>query len=214
MDIMAPRRWSWIPFRGVAAALWLLAVGSGFVILTEYQNAPGPPAKAPAEWPAESQLSRAPDKATLLVFAHPHCPCTDATMEELARLVNHVRDRVRVHAVFLQPKSFSDDWTSSSLWHRAASISGVTPWRDRNGRETDRFGVATSGQVLLYGADGSLLFQGGITAGRGHEGDNAGRTALRTLLSGAQPSQTQTFVFGCSMHADGTTDCLGGVCLR
>lgn len=202
------------PLVGMAGVVWVLAVVSGFVILTEYQNAPGTPAEAPTEWPSESNLAPADDKATLLVFVHPHCPCTDATMEELARLMNHVRDSVRARAVFLQPDPFENDWSKTSLWRRAQSISGVTPQLDPGGRETDRFGVATSGQVLLYGSDGTLRFQGGITAGRGHEGDNAGRAALRSMLTGTEPKQHQTFVFGCSMHEDGTTSCLGGLCVR
>jgi len=206
--------WLPLPIGWVAVSIWGIAVGGGFVLLTSYQNAPGEPAKAPAEWPAESPVERAPQTATLLVFVHPHCPCTDATMEELARLMRHVQDRVRAYALFLQPESFGAEWTNTSLWDRAASISGVTPRRDPEGRATDRFGVATSGQVLLYGTDGALRFQGGITAGRGHEGDNAGRAALRALLTGGDPATTETFVFGCSMHEDGTTGCIGGMCLR
>lgn len=206
--------WTSIPVGWIAVSIWGVAVGSGFVLLTSYQNAPGSPAEAPAQWPADSGLEPASQGATLLVFVHPHCPCTDATMEELARLMRHVRDTVRAHAVFLQPEQVDPGWVTTSLWRRAESVAGVTPRPDPAGRETDRFGVATSGQVLLYGPEGSLRFQGGITAGRGHEGDNAGRTALRTLLSGGRPAETETFVFGCSMHQDGTTGCIGGMCLR
>lgn len=184
------------------------------MVLTQYQNAPGEPAQAPEQWPSESRLPPASKEATLLVFAHPHCPCTDATMEELARLVSHVRESVRVHAVFLQPERFGDDWTTSSLWHRAEAISSVRTWRDPGGQETTRFGVRTSGQVLLYGTDGSLRFQGGITGSRGHEGANAGRAALSAILSGKEPETTQTFVFGCAMQEDGALDCPGNVCLR
>lgn len=214
MERPAAGIWAAVPIGWVAVSIWGLAVGSGFVLLTTYQNAPGTPAQAPATWPADSQIEPASQQATLLVFVHPHCPCTDATMEELARLMRHVQGRVRTRAVFLQPESFGADWARTSLWRRAESIAGVVPRRDRAGRETDRFGVATSGQVLLYGADGALRFQGGITAGRGHEGDNAGRAALRALLTGNRPAKNQTFVFGCSMHEDGTTGCLGGMCLR
>ena len=37
-----------------------------------------------------------------------------------------------------------------------------------------RFGAETSGQTLLYDRDGRLLFSGGTTGSRGHDGDNAG----------------------------------------
>ena len=206
--------WTTRPVGWIAVILWAAAVGSGFVLLTSYQNAPGTPAQPPADWPAESRIEPADQGATLLVFVHPHCPCTDATMEELARLMRHVRDTVRAHAVFLRPEPVEPGWVTTSLWRRAESVTGVRPRRDPGGRETDRFGVKTSGQVLLYGPEGALQFQGGITAGRGHEGDNAGRAALRALLTGARPADTETFVFGCSMHEDGTTRCIGGMCPR
>ena len=64
----------------------------------------------------------------------------------------------------------------------ARRISG-RPWRtcrgwrcvlDPGGAEARRFGVATSGHVLLYDTRGDLIFSGGITPGRGEQGDNAG----------------------------------------
>jgi hypothetical protein len=42
-----------------------------------------------------------------------------------------------------------------------------------------------------------LLFAGGITAARGHAGDNAGRSAIETLLAGGRPGYDRTPVFGC-----------------
>jgi hypothetical protein len=42
--------------------------------------------------------------------------------------------------------------------------------------------------VLSYDAAGTLRFSGGITASRGHEGANTGRTALTDLVR-AVPSQ-------------------------
>ena len=48
-------------------------------------------------------------------------------------------------------------------------------------------GATTSGHVLLYDAGGVLRFAGGITDGRGHEGDNAGLDAALALLRGHVP---------------------------
>ena len=39
-------------------------------------------------------------------------------------------------------------------------------------------------QLCFTTPSGKLTFQGGITAGRGHQGDNAGETAVVSLLRG------------------------------
>jgi hypothetical protein len=51
-----------------------------------------------------------------------------------------------------------------------------------HGHEACLFGAATWGQTMVYGRDGRLLFSGGITAARGHYGDNAGTQAIAALL--------------------------------
>jgi hypothetical protein len=70
--------------------------------------------------------------------------------------------------------------------------------------EAGRFGAETSGHTLLYGADGRLLFSGGITASRGHAGENAGESAIIALVNHQTPLRSQTLVFGCSLtnHAE------------
>ena len=72
------------------------------------------------------------------------------------------------------------------------------------GREAARFGAATSGQTFLYDARGGLLFSGGITGARAHAGDNAGRSAVVTLLNGTGgPAAPRTSVFGCPLFDRG-----------
>ena len=177
--------------------LWILGVAAGFLVLTAYQNGPGPSADAPTAWPAEASTLLAEDRPTLVGFAHPRCPCTEATMGEMARLVRHVQGQVDIHLFFVQPGGFSADWVQSALWNDAVAIPGVTPHRDPDGRIAQQFGALTSGQVLLYDADGHLLFNGGITGSRGHEGDNKGRQAVTEWITTGQSERTSTFVFGC-----------------
>ena len=56
----------------IAAAAWLAAVAGGFAFLWRYKSTPAPGgALAPERWPAASAVARAPDRATLLLFAHP-----------------------------------------------------------------------------------------------------------------------------------------------
>ncbi|HKS16351.1 MAG TPA: hypothetical protein VJU16_03510, partial [Planctomycetota bacterium] len=63
--------------------------------------------------------------------------------------------------------------------------------------EARRFGIETSGHVLLFSPGGARLFSGGITSARGHSGDNAGLDlALERLRNPSLPTAS-TSVFGC-----------------
>jgi hypothetical protein len=44
------------------------------------------------------------------------------------------------------------------------------------------------------------LFKGGITASRGHSGDNLGRDAVIDLVTSGVASASSTPVFGCSLQ--------------
>jgi hypothetical protein len=186
--------------------LWLLAIGVGLCVLCNYENAPGVAAQPPERWPVESRIERAPEGATLVMLVHPHCPCTRATIAELAALMAHCQGRLTAYVLFLKPEGFSDDWEKTDLWQNAASITGVHALVDDGGAEALRFHAATSGQTILYGADGRLLFSGGITASRGHEGDNAGLSSIVSLINEGAAERTETFVFGCPLF-DENSDC-------
>lgn len=78
-------------------------------------------------------------------------------------------------------------------------MKGVDVCWDVDGREARRFGVATSGHLLFYNADEELLFSGGITAVRNHEGWNVGRAAVIAHGEGRSDAERQTSVFGCPL---------------
>ena len=187
--------------------LWLSAVGVGLWILWGYENTPGVGAKPPVLWPADSRIQRARDRATLVLIAHPHCPCTRATVGELAALMAHAQGRLHAYVLFLKPAGFSEDWERTDLWQSAASIPGVSVMVDEGGSEARRFNSSTSGQTILYDAEGRLLFSGGITASRGHSGDNAGRSAVVSLVNAGAADRAETFVFGCPLF-DKNSECL------
>jgi hypothetical protein len=179
-------------------AVWLATVASGMAFILDYASAPGAPAKPPDGWPA-SRLARAPGRATLVMLAHPHCPCTRASIGELALLMAPLQGQVTAHVLFLRPDGAPDGWERTDLWESAAAIPGVTVTTDPDGTEAAGFGALTSGQVVLYGASGGLLFSGGITPARGHAGDNGGRAAIHRLVSGRQGAASASPVFGCSL---------------
>jgi hypothetical protein len=66
--------------------------------------------------------------------------------------------------------------------------------------EVDRFHAEVSGLTMLYNADGKLLFSGGITASRGHSGDNVGRSSIVSLVTCGTSERTRTPVFGCALR--------------
>jgi hypothetical protein len=178
---------------------WLAAAGAGFFCLMRYESTPSHPTATAIDWPAGSAIARDASRPTLLVFVHPRCPCTRATLGELSRLMAHSQDRVRAIVVFEKPLGAPDDWEQTDLWQTAGAIPGVERVVDTGNREAQRFAVASSGHALLFDSEGDLCFSGGITRSRGHEGDNAGRSALEAILSGQLATTTHTLVFGCSL---------------
>jgi hypothetical protein len=155
--------------------------------------------KASQKWPEQAQVALDSKKATLVMFCHPHCPYTRASLAELRRLLKRYPERIAANVYFLRPGEFSETWTYTSLWRTATGIPGVEVISDTNGNEARQFGARTSGHVLFYAPNGQLLFKGGITPGRGHTGDNAGTSAIIALLSGRNPPVSETPVYGCSL---------------
>jgi hypothetical protein len=136
------------------------------------------------------------------MFVHPHCPCTRASVAELNRLLTRRQGPVTVHVLFVLPKGVGDDWAETSLRKSAEALPGVKVELDRDGKEALRFGAESSGYVVLYSPDGRLLFSGGITSSRGHEGDNAGEDLVLAGMKGQPASVQHTPVFGCSLQGE------------
>ncbi len=189
----------------VLVPVWIFLVAIGVSFLYRYENGAGIVAQAPGNWPVDiprDQIALAQSGPTLLVFIHPRCPCSVATLGELERLVASTRDHMRTHVVFWYPDQASPDWLRSALRTQAALIPGIHCMDDMGGDITRRFGVVTSGQSLLYSAEGQLLFAGGITKSRGHFGDNVGSDTIRTIALTAGSNIDEPVcsdVFGCSL---------------
>jgi hypothetical protein len=176
--------------------------------LAAYGFEPGTRGRTPSTWPASSPVGLAADRPTLILFAHARCACTQATLSELMLLMTRCGGLVRAHVLVYRPRTDADAWVDSPTWRGAAAIPGVDVAWDDDGQAAELFGATTSGHVVLYDEAGCLLFSGGITASRGHSGDNAGRTALTRLLEGRGAKQAAvaaapatTPVFGCAIVA-------------
>ncbi len=189
-------------FLAALAVVWLALLGLGHRWLLDYQRGPGTLGAAPTDWPDAGPLRPQPGRFNLLLFAHPHCPCTRASLEELSRVAARASDKVNVRVLFVRPPGAPDGWERTGAWTTATAIPGVRVGVDEDGREACRFGARTSGQVLLYDPRGRLVFRGGITDGRGHQGDNPGRHALLARLAGEEETPGETPVFGCPLFDD------------
>lgn len=198
-------------------AVWLVLLAGGMAQLWSYENAAGAPAQAPSQWPVSSHVIRTAGLPALVILMHPHCPCSRATVDELSKLMTHCQGKLSATVVMIQPTGTPTGWERTDLWSSAAAIPGVTLMSDPGGAETRRFGALTSGQALLYSADGQLLFSGGITESRGHSGDNQGRSLIEALVLHElkQPIARipTTPVYGCPLcgpdenQKNGSTSC-------
>jgi len=207
---VSPRRKRVSAILFLSAISWLSLVSIGLWFLWGYENTPGVIAESPKQWPAESRIQLSSDHATLVMLAHPHCPCTRASIGELASIMAHSQGRLNAYVLFVSPEGFSDDWEVTDLWQSASRIDGVKIIPDADGREAHIFHAATSGQTVLYNPKGDLLFSGGITGSRGHFGDNAGQNSIVAIVNSEIPNQTETAVFGCPLF-DPQSECRSSI---
>jgi hypothetical protein len=150
-------------------------------------------------WPSSVSITRAPGLPTLVMTLHPQCPCSRASVNELSELMARSSGRLDAHVLFVQPPGAPGGWLDGDLWRQANAVPGLHVSIDTDGRDAAAFGATTSGQVMVYDTAGNLEFSGGITDGRGHEGDNAGLLSLLSLVREGKTTLSQTPVYGCSL---------------
>lgn len=193
------------PLRGpllttvLLGAVWSVALAVGVSRLFSYETSAGSVGQVHARWPVASKISAPNERPVLVMVAHPRCPCTRASMNELAKVMARLQGKVAAYVLFLTPSGLPREWADTDLRHDAERIPGVTVVSDIDGTEAHKFGAETSGHTFLYDHAGSLLFSGGITASRGHAGDNAGESALISLVEKQKSPIARTHVFGCSL---------------
>jgi hypothetical protein len=178
---------------------WLAAIACGSRVMLKYESTPGPVGVISQTWPSASTIQRAVGRPTLVMLAHPRCPCTRASVGELAQIMAASQGKLSAYVLFTKPSGAGPDWDETDLRRSAAQIPGVTVVSDADGIEAHRFGAETSGHTLLFAVDGRLLFSGGITASRGHAGGNTGESAVLAAINDASLKPARTMVFGCSL---------------
>lgn len=190
----------WKAFVPVGLVVWLGGVAAGSAWLWRYENTPAAETHSAVSWPSNTPMSLTTGRPTLVLAVHPQCPCSRASLAELATIVGRAQGRFAAHVLFYKPQDAAPDWEKTDLWRAAGEIPGVSRWTDDEGRLAKGFGATTSGQALLFDAVGALRFNGGITVSRGHVGDNPAVDAILEIIRGGHPSRTRSPVFGCSLY--------------
>jgi hypothetical protein len=185
----------------LAGILWLVACVGGSSVLLHYASTAGERGNSLSQWPVKSQLTPFKDGDTLVIAVHPHCPCTRASMVELNDLMLSLKGKLKAYVLVMKPHDFPGGWENTDILSSARRIPDTTVLVDVDGLEAARFGATTSGQSILYDRKGQLLFNGGITEGRGHIGDNPGLQRIVSLVKTGKADKNDSLVFGCPLNA-------------
>lgn len=191
-----------LPFRPallLVFCLWLGLGAGGYTWLVRYSSTVGETSPAPRTLPFPRATDTASARPQLLLALHPRCPCSLATVRELAKILTRAPNAGDVTVLMYKPASEPDSWLQGALFDECRRMNcQIRP--DPDGNLAASLGSLTSGQVLLYAADGTLRYQGGITISRGHEGDNAGEGAVTEILRGSRALHGSMPVFGCPIQ--------------
>jgi hypothetical protein len=183
------------------AVLWLALCVLGSYRLAVYENTPAVASHGLANWP-DLGLPRGP-AYTLVLVIHPQCPCTRATLQELAVALTHCPN-LQADLLFIKPEGTSESWVKSDLWSTASKLPRCSLIVDEGAQLSSAFRARSSGQSYLYGPSGKLIYGGGMTESRGHAGDNEGLTSIINLVNGQALTAKDYPVFGCPLF--------GGIC--
>src|SRR5216117_3490416 len=147
--------------------LWLALIGGGDAWLLRYSFAAGKASTAPSTIPPSMASPVNSGRPQLLLALHPRCPCSRATVSELAKILSRAPNASDVTVLMYRPADEPDRWLEGVLLDRCRRMNcRIRP--DPDGRLAAALGSLTSGGVALYDANGQLRYQGGITAARGH----------------------------------------------
>lgn len=204
--------------RFVLPTVWAGAIVAGFWSLEQYKSIGGRAEATIVEpYPrAAADAAHAATSQRIVMYVHPHCPCTRASFQELTKIIRAGGERLAAEVVVVVEPGMHADWKDGAIVRAARDLPGVALRFDETGAEAQKFGAYTSGHTMLFAADGAPLFRGGITRSRGHEGENPGSRTIKLLLtdsllvSMAKSQSMHAPVFGCPLFS--REPCRDGAC--
>lgn len=188
------------PFR-IMLSIWMLLVTFGFTLVLRYQMKPGPLGIPDSQVSGRINPST-PDSRSwkLTVFLHPECTCSRASLEELGRLQRELGAQMEI-SIYVSTQLSHEQTLQSTLYQKAIRNTNWTVTLDPEARIASAMKAYTSGACFLFHPDGQLVFAGGVTASRGHEGPAAGQQTIRNavLSSNTTTPLAQSPVYGCGI---------------
>jgi hypothetical protein len=173
-------------------ALWLGAVGVGYGRLLRYASTAGPAARVP------EAVAPSTGRWRLVMFLHPRCPCSRASVSELEGILGRAGNQLDVEVLLVDPDGQRLE-VDPELARLIGAVPGARVRRDPIGAEARKMNASTSGQVILFDPGGHPVFSGGITAARGHSGTSAGQEIIVALMERRAAPAHQAAVFGCAL---------------
>ncbi len=111
--------------------------------LEAYKSRPGDAGQAPAVFPHEFpqgesdsdwQSTSRRSRPRLIMFVHPQCPCTKASLGQLAEILAHHSGKADAAVVFVKPAGAGPDWDQTSLRAGRRNSPGPLDRRRRHAR--------------------------------------------------------------------------------
>ncbi|MGV3486592.1 MAG: hypothetical protein ACO1RT_19395 [Planctomycetaceae bacterium] len=181
-----------------SAVVWLTVIIGCVYWLFDHSYRPAQIGEVVAEWPRESSLNQGASGFRLVMFAHPCCPCTAASLSELDELLRRAPKGTTAIVAFTTQGLSQEDLSLGENLRIARSLKNVSIHMD-DGTEAEAFGASVSGEVLAFDELGRRVFRGGLTSARGHRGESPARSLLQQLLCGQIHTACETPVFGCRL---------------
>ena len=202
-----PKNSAWWP--KLAAVAWISALVGSSAALAAAMGRPGEQAEAPSSLSQVLLEGRAiavrSDTPTLIITAHPLCPCTRATLSSIETYAPSLAITIVSAGPTAGDPEAEHALRSWAARHNAGFVS------DRDGSLARTLGAYTSGYAALYDAAGVLRFSGGLTPARGHAGRCDGLAELERVITEpidgtpAGPTSHRPIrapVFGCRIFDD------------
>ncbi len=182
---------------GGGVAVWLGSLAASAAAFERYARTPGSVGVSAPAVDAEE----AGKEWRVTMYAHPKCPCTRASLAELARVAEAVGAGVSVEyvVVMYRPRSEEDGWVRGRSWDLASQIADARIVVDPDGLMATRAGAMTSGHVVVRNRAGAVVYAGGVTNGRGETGASAAGDAIVDVLRGGESALSVGPVFGCAI---------------
>src|SRR6186997_577410 len=100
---------------GLGFVVWGVVLTMGFRSLIEFETTAGAPGVVRAAWPADAPVAFEAGKSNLVMFAHPKCPCSRASLAELVKVLTRTKGALQASILFYTPTDGTREWKGAEL---------------------------------------------------------------------------------------------------